>query len=103
MPREVLSSYKAARYNPQTGRLFVRWPDDPSAPPEYRGKTFPSHRPITENDVLLTITYDAPVLDQHGRYVHPGNVYQAALLENAERDAERSSESEQLNDCGPSQ
>jgi hypothetical protein len=56
--RQTLKTFKAARFNAATGRIFVQWPNDPSAPDHLRGRIFPNYRPITENDVLIVVTYE---------------------------------------------
>jgi hypothetical protein len=85
--RQTLNTFKSARFNANTGRIFVRWSDDPCAPPEYRGRTFPSSREMTADDVLIVVEYEPPILDEHGRYFHPGNIYETALRENEQFDA----------------
>ena len=92
LPREVLAAYKTARFNPNVGRVFVQWPEDPSCPSDVRGKLLNARAvvasldEITENDVVLNVVYEH-TFDTEGRYLKPLQAFEPALKENAARDA----------------
>ena len=99
LPREIIASNRSKRFNSASGQVFVSWPDDPSCPPDVRGKLLndrgavvASLEQITENDIVMNVVYEAPsdyygLLDSEGRYLSADTAHARALQENAERDA----------------
>jgi hypothetical protein len=89
VPRQVLASHQASRFNSQLGRIFVQWPDHESCPPDLRAKLLPSHRLPGEHDILLRVEYEKPVA-YDPRIESVSIAHDLALDENSERNAANS-------------
>jgi hypothetical protein len=85
-PREILTSYKSARFDHQHGRIFVQMPNDAHLPSETRGKIIPEHQKMTAADSLLLLIYVSPLFDDQGRYSNADQAHVRAIEENFKRD-----------------
>lgn len=64
---------------------------DNTCPPEMQNTVPPEIR-AADDYVVIRVSYEAPITDEFGRYLHPGYVMESALAENARRDAQREAE-----------
>jgi hypothetical protein len=92
--RAQAQKLKSSRFNSATDRLLVKWADDPSAPPDVRGKMLDGRwneispdQKVRETDVVLLVQYEKTKEFGNPRALSADASRDLAYAENVERDA----------------